>query len=572
MRGLGCMRLSEHDAGRALATLHAALDAGFALLDTADVYFGADGRTGDNERLVARALATWTGDRSSVIVATKGGLTRESQRWQPDGRAKHLQAACAQSAEALGVERIDLYLLHAVDPRTPLATSVRALARLQRQGRVRDIGLCNVTLGQLREAEDIAPIAAVQVALNPFQDDALRNGVAEHCAARDIRLIAHTPLGGPSKAPRLQRDPVLAEIAQRLGATPVTVVLAWLASLGENVVAIPGATRPETAAADLPTLGAREQRELEARFPTSTVLRVPRARRRPAADAEGDVVLLMGYPGGGKSTLARSYEERGYVRLNRDRVGGRLADLIPQLDEGLAQGDRRFVLDNTYASRASRNAVLETAWRHHVPVRCVWLQTSLEDAQINAVQRMLAQRGRLLEPDEIRKASRTNPNIFAPEAQFRYRRELETPQLEEGFASLEVKAFERRRAAGTNRALIVEHELLTADRRTLLERYRNDGWLLLGLAWLPGWTSEAAEAHAQSLTARAGLPIEFLVCRHEAGPPKCWCRKPLPGRGVVFIERHALDPARCVHVGRNATDRLFAERLGFAYLDADAWC
>ncbi len=571
MRGLGCMRLTEHDEARGVATIHAALDAGVTLLDTADVYFGPKGAVGDNERLVARAVGTWSGDRNTLVVATKGGLRRTGGRWQPDGRAKHLRAACEKSAQALGVERIDLYQLHAIDPRTRLATSVRALARLQRDGLVRDIGLCNVTLGQLREASDLAPIAAVQVALNPFQDDALRNGVAEHCAAHGIRLIAHSPLGGPKKAPRLSGDPALAELAQRLACTPAALVLAWLMSLGDTIVPIPGATRPQTAAAVLPRLDAETLRVLDARFPASVVLRVPRARRQPAAHADGEVVLLMGFPGAGKSTAARAYVERGYARLNRDEAGGRLKDLLPALEEQLAAGERRVVLDNTYATRASRNAVVETAWRHGVPVRCAWLQTSLEDAQVNAVQRMLARHGRLLEPEEIDEARRRDPNTFAPDAQFRYRRELEPPDLDEGFVAIDTIAFERRRASGDARALVLEHDLVTPENRDTIASYHDKGWQLLGLAWLPGWTQTAAREHVAELQSAVGLDFEFLTCLHEAGPPKCWCRKPLPGRGVVFIERHGLDPGRCLHVGRNPTDRLFAERLGFAYADADAW-
>ena len=109
-------------------------------------------RRGHNERLIARAIATWAGDRSRIGVATKGGLTRPDGRWAADGRARHLIAACAASRRALGVERIHLYQLHAPDPRTPLATSVRALAALKRDGYVESIGLCNVTVGQIEEA------------------------------------------------------------------------------------------------------------------------------------------------------------------------------------------------------------------------------------------------------------------------------------------------------------------------------------------------------------------------------------------------------------------------------------
>src|SRR5215831_367044 len=152
---IGCMRLStepDRDEARGVATLDAALDSGVTLLDTADAYALDAADMGHNERLVARALAAWPGDRSRVRIATKGGLTRPEGRWAADGRARHLAEACAASRRALGVDRIDLYQLHAPDPQVALSTSVRALAALQRDGWVEGIGLCNVTRGQLEEA------------------------------------------------------------------------------------------------------------------------------------------------------------------------------------------------------------------------------------------------------------------------------------------------------------------------------------------------------------------------------------------------------------------------------------
>src|SRR5262245_35215359 len=138
--GLGCMRLSAVEEMRATEVLRAARDVGVRIFDTADVYAPAFDRIGHNERLVAAAFPV--GERPEI--ATKGGLTRPAAgvRWVPDGRARHLEAACAASLERLGA--IDLYQLHAVDPRTPLATSVRALAALRKAKVVRAIGLCNV--------------------------------------------------------------------------------------------------------------------------------------------------------------------------------------------------------------------------------------------------------------------------------------------------------------------------------------------------------------------------------------------------------------------------------------------
>src|SRR5882672_1880437 len=227
--GMGCMRLSierDRDEARAVEVLHAAFDAGVTLLDTADAYCWDEADAGHNERLIARALATWTGDRSGILVATKGGLTRPQADWVADGRARHLVAACEASRRALGVERIDLYQLHAPDPRTPFSTSVRALAALKRDGLIEHIGLCNVNVGQIEEARRITDIAAVQVELSVWHDDNFLSGVAEYCVTNGIRLIASRPLGGTQRGRRTRADPVLANIAARHGVTPFEIALA----------------------------------------------------------------------------------------------------------------------------------------------------------------------------------------------------------------------------------------------------------------------------------------------------------------------------------------------------------
>jgi aryl-alcohol dehydrogenase-like predicted oxidoreductase len=239
------MRLPA-DERLALNTVAVAAGAGVTVFDTAHAYGPDRAGPGHNERLVARALRAAGRHRSARII-TKGGMTRPDGAWVPDGRAKALAADCEASLEALDGLPIDMYLIHAPDPRTPWRTSVRALARLAEEGLVRRVGLSNVSRTQLDEALELAPVAAVQVALSPFDDRALRGGVVARCAELGLALIAHSPLGGTRRAAGLARRDEVERAAARHGATAAEVALAWLLGLSPVVVAIPGARRPQTA-------------------------------------------------------------------------------------------------------------------------------------------------------------------------------------------------------------------------------------------------------------------------------------------------------------------------------------
>ena len=577
--GLGCMRLStaaDRDDARSIAVIQAALDAGATLLDSSNAYGHDETETGHNERLIAEAIRTWRGDRSTVEVATKGGLTRPGGRWIPDGKAKSLRAACEGSQRALGVDVIDLYQLHAIDPKTPLETSVRALATLHNDGLIRRIGLCNVTVGQIELARQIAEIASVQVSLSPLDAESLRNGVAEYCRDNGIRLIAYRPLGG-ERVTRLAKDPVLAEVAGRHGVTAAELALAWLMDLSPGVTPIPGATRVETARSLANALRVRldddERHHLDERF-AGRLLRVPRAKRKPPAGADGEVVLVMGMPGAGKSTIALQLEGDGYDRLNRDTRGGSLADLVEALGSGLAAGKRRWVLDNTYPSRRTRNEVIECAWDHGVPVRCVWASTPVADAQINAIVRLIELHGSLPSPEELRDRGREDPRYFGPDAQFRYERSVEPPVLGEGFTRVEKRTFARRSPPDADRrAVVLDADDLTRDRADTLARYAADGWLLFAHAWRPqvargAMTLAAVEEELTRVCEMLGVDITFACCPHDAGPPICWCRKPLPGSVLEFAIRCGVALERSLIVGRSAADRTMAQRLGAPFREA----
>jgi aryl-alcohol dehydrogenase-like predicted oxidoreductase len=242
--GLGCMPMStkpDRDESRSLATIAAALDAGVTLFDTADAYALDEAELGHNEELLGRALA----GRDDVVVATKGGHVRRGEEWELDGRPEHLKAACEASLRRLGVETIFLYQYHRPDPAVPFAESVGALRELRDEGKILHAGLSNVDAAQIEEALGIVEIAAVQNELSFRYPDPLRNGELEVCARHGIAFLPWSPLGGPRHAGELAPAPVRAA-AERHGVSPQRVTIAWLLSLADEVLPIPGASRPES--------------------------------------------------------------------------------------------------------------------------------------------------------------------------------------------------------------------------------------------------------------------------------------------------------------------------------------
>jgi aryl-alcohol dehydrogenase-like predicted oxidoreductase len=252
--GLGAMPLSvggRPDEADAVAVVHAALDAGVRLIDTADAYALGHDDVGHGERLVAAALRAWGGDADDVLVATKGGHVRPpGDGWELDGRPEHLRRACEASLRALGTEAIGLYQLHRPDPDVPFAESVGALRDLRDAGMVRLVGVSNVDVAQIDEARAIlgegdGGLASVQNELSPaFRSS---EGELEHCARHGIAFLPWSPLGGIGGAASLGgRLAAFAEVAAARGVSAQRVCLAWLLAKAPVVVAIPGASRPAT--------------------------------------------------------------------------------------------------------------------------------------------------------------------------------------------------------------------------------------------------------------------------------------------------------------------------------------
>jgi aryl-alcohol dehydrogenase-like predicted oxidoreductase len=262
--GLGEMPLSipgRPDEDRAIATIHAALDAGVTLIDTADAYCLDEDDFGHGEALVARALDAYDGARDAVLVATKGGHTRVGEAWELDGRPEYLAEAARASLRRLGGDAIGLWQFHRPDPDVPYEESLGGCRQLLDDGIVRMVGISNADVRQIDAAREIVGdgFVAVQNQFSPAfrsSEDEL-----EHCARHGIAFLPWSPLGGISSAGDLAAEHgAFAELAAEHGVSAQQVCLAWMLGKADVVIPIPGSSRPETirSSADAATLSLTE--------------------------------------------------------------------------------------------------------------------------------------------------------------------------------------------------------------------------------------------------------------------------------------------------------------------------
>ena len=234
--GFGAMRVTgpgilgdPPDLDQARATLRRVLELGVNFIDTADSY-GPE----VSERLIAEALYPYPDD---LVIATKGGLLRPGPgRWDPDGRPEHLRAACEGSLRRLRLDRIPLYQLHRPDPSVPLADSLGAIAELKNEGKIRHIGISNVSEGQLREAQKIVPIVSVQNRYNVA--DRRSQSLIDLCEQDQLVFLPWAPIQ------ETEKRVAVAVAAERHGATEHQVVLAWLLAISPAILPIPGTGSP----------------------------------------------------------------------------------------------------------------------------------------------------------------------------------------------------------------------------------------------------------------------------------------------------------------------------------------
>ena len=251
--GLGEMPMSiegRPDEARSIETIHAALDAGMTLIDTADAYSLGGSDTGHGERLVAKALASWGGDRDAVLVATKGGHTRPGDgSWAVNGEPDYLRRAAEASLERLGVETIDLYQYHRPDPRIPYEDSLAVFKELLDAGKVRMVGISNANIKRIDAARSVLGAGNLVSVQNQFSP-AFRSSEDElrYCGELGIAFLPWSPFGGIGNADVLRRDhPSFGRVATYHDVSVHQVVLAWMLAKGDHVVPIPGSSRPSSA-------------------------------------------------------------------------------------------------------------------------------------------------------------------------------------------------------------------------------------------------------------------------------------------------------------------------------------
>lgn len=299
--GLGCMGMSAfygaHDDAESIATIHHALDRGLNLLDTADVY-----GPHTNEVLVGKAIK---GRRGQVFIATKFGIVRDPDDPQArgvNGRPDYVRAACDASLQRLGIDTIDLYYQHRVDPSVPIEETVGAMAELVAAGKVRHLGLSEASGATLERACKVHPIAALQSEFSLWTRDPQSNGMLEACRRLGVSLVAYSPLGrgfltgairspddfdaddyrrtsprfmGDNFARNLQLVGQVKALAADKGCSPAQLALAWVLAQGDDVLAIPGTGKRSRLDENLGALdvqlSATELKAIDAVFPPDAV-------------------------------------------------------------------------------------------------------------------------------------------------------------------------------------------------------------------------------------------------------------------------------------------------------------
>lgn len=313
-----------------------------------------------------------------------------------------------------------------------------------------------------------------------------------------------------------------------------------------------------------------------------------------------EIVIILGYPASGKTSEAKTLTDKKYVNLNRDKIGGSIADLVPKLEDAV-KNKQSVVLDNLFPTPDIRKPFLDIAKKYNIPCRALVMTTSIEDAQINALNRMYDNYNQIFYSAEDIKnhpKARNDPSVFPVVVFYKYRKEYIVPELGEGFSSIDKVKFTRNWSAckgwtGKNRALILDSDgtlrtcksdkeypihpsdiEILPNRTETLKDYLSQGYMLLGVSNQSGvakgdMTHQTCQECFDETNRLLGVDIEHHFSPAKVPPIVTYCRKPLSGIGVQLIRKHNLNPADCIYVGDMTVDKSFAERLGFQFYFAN---
>jgi HAD superfamily hydrolase (TIGR01662 family) len=301
-----------------------------------------------------------------------------------------------------------------------------------------------------------------------------------------------------------------------------------------------------------------------------------------------EVHLILGPPASGKTSLVKDVAG-DCVRLNRDTCGGTMNGLLKIFEQEVIK-DKNIVLDNLFPTIESRKPFIEIAKKNGATVICHWVTTSIEDSAFNACKRMIDKYGKILYPTELKKAK--DPNTFPPAVLFKYKKEFEKPGSDEGFRVEKYPFVRKFGPEYINKALLLDYDgtlrktksgekfpcdpkdlYILPGRKEKLKEYINKGYRLLGVSNQSGiakgqLTEDMARKCFDATNDLLGIDIEYSFCPHSVPPISCYCRKPMQGHDVQFIEKYKLNPSECIMVGDMTSDKTFAARCGFKFIHA----
>lgn len=310
---------------------------------------------------------------------------------------------------------------------------------------------------------------------------------------------------------------------------------------------------------------------------------------------KNEVIMMVGLPGSGKSTYIYQYVNQGYVHLSRDKEGGKVISLVPLLENYITSG-KSVILDCTFLKSSDREVFIDKCNEFSVPIRCCFMSTKAEDCQINILNRMWDRYGKIFFDKEDLKEVKDDPNMFPIQVIFKMKKELEIPEISEGFSKVEkVKFVRKNKESYKNKALFLDYDgtlrETTEDANEMypvkpsevavrptvanvLKRYKDDGYVLLGVSNQSGigkgvLTKEDVESCFDETNRQIGIDIEYSYCPHKVPPVSCYCRKPQSGMVVNYINKHEIDVSKSIFVGDMTSDKTCATRLGIPFVHAD---